>query len=135
MHHLDACSFHFLTDHNCIFIPPHEWRSGGILESLCLSVEICVRSITFFLLWHWPIILGSWAHRISIIDFAPSSPLLKKMEHTVMQLSFDWSVFRQNVDLSMTLIPFAWDLPNLVQWLLLESRCSLLTFRSHGQRY
>ena len=71
---------------------------------------------------------------ISIIAFAPSSPLLKKMEHTVMHLSFDWSVFRQNVDCSMSLIPFACDMPNLVQWLLLESRCSLLMFRSHGQR-
>ena len=42
-----------------------------------------------------------------IIAFAPSSPLLKKMEHTAIHLSFDWSVFRQNVDRSMSLIPFA----------------------------
>ena len=27
-----------------------------------ISVEICVRSITFVLPWHWPIILGSWVY-------------------------------------------------------------------------
>ena len=57
MHHLDACSFHFLTDHICFFIPPMNRN-----HSVCLSVEICVRSITFVLPWHWPIILGSWVY-------------------------------------------------------------------------
>ena len=30
--------------------------------------------------------------------------------------------------------PLAWKLPNLVQWMPLESRCFLLISRSHGQR-
>ena len=52
---------------------PCEWSSGGYIEiilSVCLSVclsirpsvQILVWPITFFLVWHWLIIFGSWVY-------------------------------------------------------------------------
>ena len=35
---------------------------------------------------------------------------------------------------SISFDPFAWKLPKLVQWMFIESRCSLLIFRPQGQR-
>ena len=44
------------------------------------------------------------------------------------------SIFRPNDVRSISFYLFARKLPNLVQWMLLDNRWSLLIFRSHGPR-
>ena len=52
-----------------------------------------------------------------------------------VSLSVRWSiVYRPSNVRSISFHPFACKLPNLVQWMPLESRCFLLIFRSHDQR-
>ena len=60
----------------------------------------------------------------------PPPPTLKKRGHIVLHLSVSRSVWRPSDVCSIALHPFAWKLTNLVQWMPLETRCSLLIFRS-----
>ena len=53
---------------------------------------------------------------------------------SILFCTFLVSVCRQNDVCSISFDPFAGKLQNMGQWMPLKSSCSLLIFRSHGQR-
>ena len=71
----------------------------------------------------------SLASFLSCIFYTFLCPLWK-----VLNLSVGRSVCRPNDVSSISFDPFAWMLPNIVQWIYLENTWTLLILRSHGQR-